>query len=82
MRLGLFGGSFDPIHLGHLIAASEAAEALALDRVLFVVAARPPHKTPVAPPEARYEMVLLATAEERRFFARGWSWTAQGQATP
>lgn len=69
MRLGLFGGSFDPIHLGHLIAAREAAEALGLDRVLFVVAARPPHKTPVAPPEARYEMVLLATAEERRFFA-------------
>jgi nicotinate-nucleotide adenylyltransferase len=69
VRLGLFGGSFDPIHLGHLIAASEAASALNLDRVLFVVAARPPHKTPVAPPEARYEMVLLATAEERRFFA-------------
>ncbi|GGN03767.1 putative nicotinate-nucleotide adenylyltransferase [Thermus composti] len=67
MRIGLFGGSFDPIHLGHLLAASEAAEALGLDRVLFVVAARPPHKTPVAPPEARYEMVLLATAEDPRF---------------
>lgn len=69
MRIGLFGGSFDPIHLGHLLAAHEAASALRLDQVLFVVAARPPHKTPVAPPEARYEMVLLATAEEERFFA-------------
>ncbi|APD09444.1 MULTISPECIES: nicotinate-nucleotide adenylyltransferase [Thermus] len=69
MRIGLFGGSFDPIHLGHLLAASEAASALGLDQVLFVVAARPPHKTPVAPPEARYEMVLLATAEDRRFGA-------------
>ncbi|GAA6741911.1 nicotinate-nucleotide adenylyltransferase [Thermus oshimai] len=69
MRIGLFGGSFDPIHIGHLLAASEAAEALGLDRVLFVVAARPPHKTPIAPPEARYEMVLLATAEDERFSA-------------
>ncbi|MEN2983342.1 MAG: nicotinate-nucleotide adenylyltransferase [Thermus sp.] len=69
MRIGLYGGSFDPIHLGHLLAASEAAAALGLDRVLFVVAARPPHKTPEPPPEARYEMVLLATAEDRRFAA-------------
>ncbi len=69
MRIGLFGGSFDPIHLGHLIAASEAADQLGLDRVLFVVAARPPHKTPVAPAEARYEMVLLAIAEDPRFQA-------------
>ncbi len=68
MRIGLFGGSFDPIHLGHLLAAREAAALLGLDRVFFVVAARPPHKTPVAPPEARYEMALLATAEEENFF--------------
>ncbi|RTI38379.1 adenylyltransferase/cytidyltransferase family protein, partial [Thermus scotoductus] len=44
MRIGLFGGSFDPIHLGHLLAAAEARAALGLDLVLFVVAARPPHK--------------------------------------
>ncbi|WP_135257500.1 nicotinate-nucleotide adenylyltransferase [Thermus caldilimi] len=69
MRIGLFGGSFDPIHLGHLLAAAEARAALGLDLVLFVVAARPPHKTPVAPAEARYEMVLLATAEEKGFWA-------------
>ncbi|AEG34192.1 nicotinate-nicotinamide nucleotide adenylyltransferase [Thermus parvatiensis] len=67
MRIGLFGGSFDPIHLGHLLAASQAQEVLGLDRVLFVVAARPPHKVPVAPAEARYEMTLLAVAEDPRF---------------
>lgn len=69
MRIGIFGGSFDPIHLGHLLAASESAAALGLERVLFVTAARPPHKTPVAPPEARHEMVLLATARDPRFEA-------------
>ncbi|HFB39467.1 MAG TPA: nicotinic acid mononucleotide adenylyltransferase, partial [Oceanithermus sp.] len=68
MRLGLFGGSFDPLHLGHLLAASESADRLGLDRVEFVTAARPPHKRPVAPPEARHEMVVLATARDERFF--------------
>jgi nicotinate-nucleotide adenylyltransferase len=67
MRLGIFGGSFDPIHLGHLLAASESAEQLGLDQVIFVTSARPPHKTPQAPAEARYEMVLLATVEDPRF---------------
>jgi len=69
VRLGLFGGSFDPIHLGHLLAASESADRLDLDRVEFVTAARPPHKRPVAPPEARHEMVVLATHADPRFFA-------------
>lgn len=44
MRLGLFGGTFDPIHLGHLILAEACREACALDRVWFVVTATPPHK--------------------------------------
>lgn len=69
MRIGLFGGSFDPIHLGHLLAASEAALALNLERVLFVTAARPPHKTPLAPAEVRHQMVLLATLPDQRFGA-------------
>ena len=43
-RLGLFGGTFNPIHLGHLRAAEEAAEALALERVVFLPSAVPPHK--------------------------------------
>ncbi len=69
MRLGLFGGSFDPVHLGHLLAASESADRLGLDRVEFVTAARPPHKRPVASPEARHEMVVLAVGRDARFFA-------------
>ncbi len=69
MRVGLFGGSFDPIHVGHLLAASESADRLALDRVEFVTAARPPHKRPVAPAECRHEMVVLATVSDPRFFA-------------
>lgn len=69
MRTGLFGGSFDPIHLGHLLAASEAALALQLSRVLFVTAARPPHKTPQAPADIRHQMVLLATLSDPRFSA-------------
>ena len=43
--IGLMGGTFDPIHLGHLIIAEEAREALSLDRMLFVPAGRPPHKS-------------------------------------
>ena len=44
MRLGLFGGTFDPIHVGHLILAEQCREACGLDRVWFVVAGEPPHK--------------------------------------
>lgn len=44
MRTGLFGGTFDPVHLGHLLLAETAREACALDRVVFVPAGRPPHK--------------------------------------
>ncbi|MFO0965540.1 MAG: nicotinate-nucleotide adenylyltransferase [Gemmataceae bacterium] len=44
MRLGVFGGTFDPVHVGHLILAEECRERARLDRVLFIPAARPPHK--------------------------------------
>lgn len=63
MRLGIMGGTFDPIHLGHLRAAEEIYWAFGLDRIIFVPAARPPHKDEVvvAPALHRYEMVSLAT---------------------
>jgi nicotinate-nucleotide adenylyltransferase len=63
-RTAVFGGSFNPIHLGHLLMADEMLERLALDRVVFVPAAAPPHKpaTQLAPAEHRFEMVRLAVA--------------------
>jgi nicotinate-nucleotide adenylyltransferase len=69
-RLGLFGGTFDPIHLGHLRAAEEAAEALELERVCFLPCAVPPHKRDaerIAPAELRLEWLRLAVAGNPRF---------------
>ena len=71
MRVGLFGGSFNPIHFGHLRAAEEDREALGLDLVYFIPAASPPHKTEgdLAPAEHRLQMVRLATKGNRHFMA-------------
>jgi nicotinate-nucleotide adenylyltransferase len=67
-RVGVFGGTFDPIHLGHLITAEAARRLLALTRVLFVPARVPPHKRKVAtPPEQRHHMVVLACADNPHF---------------
>jgi len=68
-RLGILGGSFNPPHLGHLLIASDVATYLELEKVLFVPAARPPHKaiddgTPAA---ERLEMTRLAVAGDPRF---------------
>lgn len=62
MRVGVFGGSFDPIHRGHVEPVEAARRALGLDRVLFVPTARPPHKPDrrMAPALARYAMAELA----------------------
>lgn len=67
MRLGLFGGRFDPVHSGHLLVAQEALERLKLDSLWFVPAQSPPHKSAVASAEARYEMLLLATTSHPAF---------------
>ena len=68
MRLGLFGGTFDPIHIGHLILAEQCREACGLDQVWFVVAGEPPHKrgdrTAVA---HRLEMARIAVAGHSAF---------------
>jgi len=68
-RLGLFGGTFDPPHFGHLVVAQDAVERLALDRLLFVVAGLPPHKVGqrLSPPELRLEMVRAAVAGNPAF---------------
>ena len=62
MAIGLIGGTFDPIHIAHLIIAEAALEALSLREIVFVPAARPPHKDggDVTPVEHRLEMVRLA----------------------
>jgi len=68
-RTAVFGGSFNPIHYGHLLLADDVAEALGVDRVLFVPAARPPHKPSgdLAPAPDRYRMVELAIAGHPKF---------------
>jgi nicotinate-nucleotide adenylyltransferase len=64
-RLGLFGGTFNPIHYGHLRSAEEVCEALALTRLWFIPAGHPPHKTSrdITPFEVRLEMTRLAVGE-------------------
>jgi nicotinate-nucleotide adenylyltransferase len=68
-RVGIFGGTFDPPHDGHLVAANEAAWELDLERILFLPAANPPHKQgeTVARAEDRVAMVRLAIADNPRF---------------
>jgi len=70
MRLGLFGGTFDPVHSAHLTVAREAADQFQLEQVWFVPAAHPPHKSDLscAPFEDRAHMVELACEDDPRFF--------------
>lgn len=69
MNIGLFGGSFDPIHRGHLALAQAAADRFSLRQVLFVPANVPPHKQkhPVTAFVHRYAMVVLATQDDKRW---------------
>jgi len=69
MRLGIFGGTFDPVHSAHLTVAREAADKFQLDQVWFVPAANPPHKSghELASFEDRCQMVELACQGELRF---------------
>ncbi|MBW2272225.1 MAG: nicotinate (nicotinamide) nucleotide adenylyltransferase [Deltaproteobacteria bacterium] len=71
-RIGIFGGTFNPIHQGHLRSAEEVAEALELDRVLFIPSARPPHKDAtevevIAPARERLAWVEQAVSDNPRF---------------
>jgi len=69
MNIGLFGGTFDPIHRGHLALARAARERCKLSRILFVPADVPPHKQgqPLSAFPHRYAMIALATAQEKDF---------------
>ncbi|MGY0372431.1 nicotinate-nucleotide adenylyltransferase [Clostridium sp. JNZ J1-5] len=68
-RKGIFGGTFDPIHNGHLHVAYEALYDLGLDKIIFVPSGNPPHKTEklVTDSEIRYELVKKAIEDEKRF---------------
>ena len=68
-RVGVMGGTFDPIHHGHLVAASEVADSFALDEVIFVPTGQPWQKSErvVSPAEHRYLMTVIATASNPRF---------------
>jgi nicotinate-nucleotide adenylyltransferase len=78
-RLGLLGGTFDPIHVGHLAAACAAKTALALDRVLLLPSNVPPHRPqPIASVHHRFAMVALAVSEHEGLEASDLELTAPG----
>lgn len=68
-KLGVMGGTFNPIHYGHLVAAEEALFQFSLDHILFLPSGKPPHKVSLslASAEDRYQMVRLATCDNERF---------------
>jgi nicotinate-nucleotide adenylyltransferase len=66
-RIGVMGGTFDPIHHGHLVAASEVAQSFGLDEVVFVPTGRPWQKQEVSASEDRYLMTVIATASNPQF---------------
>ena len=68
MKLGILGGTFDPVHNGHVAVAEAAVDCADLDEVVFVPAGDPPHRPPAeASAEQRLEMCRLAVADEERF---------------
>jgi nicotinate-nucleotide adenylyltransferase len=86
VNVGIFGGTFDPPHSGHLIVAQDAALALGLDRILFIPAAQPPHKLgqSITAADLRARMLQLAIAGDARFAMdtlelerTGPSWTVE-----
>jgi nicotinate-nucleotide adenylyltransferase len=69
LKIGLMGGTFNPIHFGHLVTAEEALKQFNLDKVIFIPTGTPPHKTrgPLASAEDRYLMTVIATASNDDF---------------
>lgn len=67
-KIGLFGGTFDPIHVGHIAVAMQVKTKFNLDKVIFIPSGQPPHKSqPEAPKIDRYEMVTLAVVNYKNF---------------
>lgn len=71
MKIGIYGGTFDPVHLGHLIIAQVVREELALDKIVFIPSAIPPHKeiSRISAPEIRWQMLQLAIQDNPYFDA-------------
>ena len=69
MKIAIMGGTFNPIHHGHLLCAEQVRDGLEYDKILFVPSARPPHKSQpdMVSAEHRYQMVLLATTNNQNF---------------
>lgn len=63
-KIGILGGTFNPVHLGHIIMAKAAMKTAKLDRVLMLPDGAPPHKTGIAPREDRWRMLCAAVAQE------------------
>jgi len=82
MKIGLFGGSFDPIHRGHIEPVREARRLLGLERVIYLPTATPPHKPrrALAPAHARYAMVELALLGEEGLYASAHELTPERPA--
>jgi nicotinate-nucleotide adenylyltransferase len=73
MKVALFGGTFDPVHWGHLLLAESARTAFQLDRVIFVPTGQPPHKSiPIASAAHRLRMLRLAIASNPHFQLSDW----------
>lgn len=79
--IGIFGGTFDPIHYGHLRAALEVKEILGLDQVRMVLSAKPPHRpSPITPVETRLDMLRLALSPVPGFIADTTEMERAGQS--
>ncbi len=82
MKIGILGGTFNPVHIGHLILAEEVREKSGLNKVVFVPAYLPPHKnnSDIAPAEDRYRMIKTAVRGNKHFFVSDTEIKRQGKS--